>query len=191
MKLNFDDVLFMRSIGQILIAFVYVIKIKGSIWIWKVDEGKSVNKLRSLLIIQGITDGIVNLCDLIAVTFMPLGDAITLLLSGVLPTIIFARIFLKERLKLYKIICTVLIITGIILVARPPFLFKDTESDILNNTHFGSDTKTDSSEINFNRTLYYYYGVISALSFTVCIGIYRVVLKILTLNNLMLLHSQS
>jgi drug/metabolite transporter (DMT)-like permease len=183
MKLNFDDVLFMRSIGQILIAFLFVIKNKRSIWIWEVDEGKRINQLRTLLIFSGIVVGLLNLCDLIAISFMPLGDAMTIILSSVLPTIIIARIFLKERLKLCKLICTILIISGIVLVTRPPFLFKDIISGISNNTHFDSDTKAYSSDMDSNRPMYYYYGVMAALLCTVSIGTLRVVLKILTLNN--------
>ena len=182
-KLNFDDVILMRSIGQIFIAFVYIIKTKRSIWIWEVDEGKSINQLRALTIFVGINLGIMILCDLIAITFMPLGDAITILRSDALPTIIFASIFLKERLKLYKIICAVLIITGVILVTRPLFLFKDTIHGISNNTRFDSDTKAYSSKLDSNRPMYYYYGVVAALLSTVAVGIQRVVLKILTLNN--------
>ena len=91
MKLNFDDVLFTRSIGQILVALLFVIKTKRSIWIWEVDEGKSLNQLRCLVIFSGIVVGILNLCDLIAISFMPLGDAMTILLSSVLPTIIVAK----------------------------------------------------------------------------------------------------
>jgi drug/metabolite transporter (DMT)-like permease len=114
---------------------------------------------------------------------MPLGDAMTIILSSVLPTMIIASIFLKERFKLYRLMLTVLIMSGIILVARPPLLFKDSIGGISNNTQFNSDTKAHSSEMDSNRPMYYYYGVMAALLCTVSIGTCRVVLKILTLNN--------
>ena len=182
MELHFDDVLFLKSISQILIAFLCFLKTKRSIWIWEVDEGKRINQLRTLVIFCGIIMGTAALCDLIAISFMPLGDAMAIILSGVLPTIIFARIFLKERFKLYKLICTVLILAGIILVTRPPFLFKDAISGIINNTHFDAHTRAYSSVMDYNRPLRYYQGFIAALLCTVSSGAIQVVVKILTLN---------
>ena len=182
MKLNFGDVVFMRAIFQILVAFMLVIKTRRAIWVWEVDEGKRINHLRISLIFCGILVGISNLGDLIAVTFMPLGDAMAIILSGVLPTMIFSRIFLKERLKLYKLICTLFIISGIILVTRPPFFFKDNMNSISNNTNFDSATNAYTSENDSLGRMYYYYGVISALICTVSGGAIGVLLKILTQN---------
>ena len=168
MGLHFNDVMLIKSIGMILVALVCGIKTRRSIWPSEVDEGKSIMKIRTLLIFYGIIVGIINLSDLIAISFMPLGDAMVIILSSVLPTVILSRIFLKERLKLYKLICTVLILCGIILITRPPFLFKDTI--ISNNTQIDSYSDEYSSEIDTYRSMYYYYGVISALICTLSIG---------------------
>ena len=180
MELHYNDVMLIKSIGLILVALLFFIKTRRSIWPSEVDEGKSIKQIRTLLIVYGITVGIVNLSDLIAISFMPLGDAMVIILSSVLPTVILSRIFLKERLKLYKLICTVVIICGIILITRPPFLFKDTI--ILNNTHIDSYSDKYSSEIDTYRSIYYYYGVISALICTLSIGTFTVVFKILIQN---------
>ena len=67
MELNVGDVLFIRSIVLILAALMIVIKTKKSIWLWEVDEGKSINQLRTLLILYAIFVGIFNLCELIAI----------------------------------------------------------------------------------------------------------------------------
>ena len=182
MGLNYGDVLFMRSTVQIFLAFVLIIKTGRSMWIWEVDDGKSVNQVRTLLIFSGIISGILNLSDLIAITYMPLGDAMTIILSGVLPTMIISRIFLKERLKLYKIVCAVLIISGIILITRPPFLYKGTRINVLNTSNFDSNSFDYTLETVSHKSRYYYFGVLSALICTLCSGTIRVVMKILSQN---------
>ena len=78
---------------------------------------------------------------------------------------------------------TFLLISGLILATRPHFLFKEPISGILNNTHFDSNTKVYSSELDSNRSMYYYYGVIAALLCTLSTDTLRVLLKILSLNN--------
>ena len=45
------------------------------------------------MVFLGIVVGILNFCDLIAISFMLLGDAMTIIISIVLSTIIIASIF--------------------------------------------------------------------------------------------------
>ena len=61
----------------------------------------------------------------ICVTNMPIGDFSVIIFSTPLPTMILARIFLKTRLRLYKITCGTLLVVGLLLVVRPPALFGD------------------------------------------------------------------
>ena len=60
-----------------------------------------------------------------AVSAIPVGDAETLIYSNPLFTMIFSAIFLGIRLRLYKTFLGTMLISGIILVVRPPFLFPD------------------------------------------------------------------
>ena len=58
-----------------------------------------------------------------AVSSIPVGDAETLIYSNPLFAMIFSSIFLGSRLRLYKTFLGTILISGIILVVRPPFLF--------------------------------------------------------------------
>ena len=58
-----------------------------------------------------------------AVSAIPIGDALTLIYSNPLFAMIFSSIFLGSRLRLYKTFLGTILISGIILVVRPPFLF--------------------------------------------------------------------
>lgn len=87
----------------------------------------------------------------------------TIIFSCVLLVTIFAAIFFKERFRLYKLICVILIIGGIILVIRPPFIFNNNIENITNNNTLDLNHTTTSSEINYKIPKYYYFGVTSAL----------------------------
>ena len=71
---------------------------------------KNVHKIRILFLLAVFFSGIFNLTDLIAVAYMPIGDAMTIILCGAIPTVILAAIFLDERLRLFKIICSVFVV---------------------------------------------------------------------------------
>ncbi len=72
---------------------------------------------------QGIAVGLVVLCIFLSVQAIPLGDALTLVFSSPLFTMILSAIVLKSRMGLYKIMFCIILIIGIVLVVRPPFLF--------------------------------------------------------------------
>ena len=192
MKLHFADVLFARAILQSLVGLI-LCWVKGeSLWIKEVDAGKNLNEMRLLLFVFGLLGASFNTTDLIAVSFMPLGDAMTIILSSVLPTIILAAIFLKERLRLYKILCSILVVAGIVLVLRPPFLFQnsveqemqqsfDTSIPLGTNRTLSEkleiSLKLDSSEFDN-----YYIGAIAALIAMFSIAGMRTVIKMLVKN---------
>ena len=51
---------------------------------------------------------------------------------------ILAAIFLKHKLRLWKIMAAVVLTGGILLVVQPPFMFGDQESQSQNATKNGS-----------------------------------------------------
>ena len=65
-----------------------------------------------------------------------LGDALTIIYTGPMFTMIFSFLFLRIRQGLWKIGFTSLLIPGIILVVRPPFLFPN--SDATNGNYITS-----------------------------------------------------
>ncbi|MBN3284172.1 S35G1 protein, partial [Polyodon spathula] len=58
-----------------------------------------------------------------AVQQMPLADATVIMFSNPVFTAILAWIFLKEKCTIWDFVFTIFTLTGVILIARPPFLF--------------------------------------------------------------------
>ncbi|XP_053167831.1 solute carrier family 35 member G1 isoform X2 [Hemicordylus capensis] len=54
---------------------------------------------------------------------MPLADATVITFSSPVFTSLFAWIFLKEKYSLWDLLFTLFTITGVVLIARPPFIF--------------------------------------------------------------------
>ena len=95
-----------------------------SLWIYNVDPGHNISLLRLLLPLNGIFGGMCILSDFYSVSSMPLGDASAIILSAPLPSMVLSAIFLGTRLRGFKILCGALLYGGVLLVIRPPFLFK-------------------------------------------------------------------
>lgn len=190
--LHFDDVLFVRVVLQTVFA-LFLLWINGeSIWIKNVDIGNNICKIRIILFLYGFFGALFASTDLIAIYYMPLGDAMTIILSSVLPTMILAAIFLNERLRLYKISCAVLVISGLVLVIRPPFLFKNSSRLVIcqnpNNLTQSIINKScmeklaRSGQMNNSRSHYYYIGAIAALVCMISSATFRIMMKVLVQN---------
>ena len=161
MNLHFNDALLLRAFLQTLLGLILVLVRGQSVWIKDVDADKNIHTMRMLLFAYGVFGALFNATDLIAVYFMPLGDAMTIIMSSVLPTTVLAAIFLKERLRLYKSFCVIWVIIGLVLVIRPPFLFV---------------------EENIPRSKLYYIGALSGLICMISSASFRIVMKILVNN---------
>ena len=87
--------------------------------------GKHSRKSAGLLIFQGLCNGICVLGEFMCVSFMPIGDATAIIFSSPLPSMILSTLFLGHSLRLYKIGCGAMLYLGVLLVVKPPFLFKE------------------------------------------------------------------
>ena len=67
-------------------------------------------------------NGLIVICAVTSVTFMPLGDAMTLIFTSPLSTMIVASIFLGHRMRLYKIFNALLLISGTP-ISKGPFRY--------------------------------------------------------------------
>ncbi|XP_072413865.1 solute carrier family 35 member G1 [Chiloscyllium punctatum] len=79
--------------------------------------------LRVLLGARGILGAIAMMLFFYAIQQMPLADATVIMFSNPVFVSVFAWIFLKERCTLWDPIFTVFTLIGVVLIARPPFLF--------------------------------------------------------------------
>ena len=183
LKVDFADAIFVQSVGQVVILAM-IICTKGSyFWVWEVDQDKNINQVRCTLVFGAMAGSMSRLTDLVAITFAPLGDVMTIIFSNVVPTTILAAIVFKERLRMIKVLCMLLVVTGIVLVIRPPFLFRDEL-----NTEPWTITPSTNSTISFHsidlgtHDIYYYIGAISAISCMIFRSITRLSRKYLLQN---------
>lgn len=78
---------------------------------------------RIFLFLRGLLGSTAMILLYYAVQSMPLADATVITFSSPAFTCIFACIFLKEKCTVWDILFMLFTITGVILIARPPFLF--------------------------------------------------------------------
>ncbi|XP_036428058.1 solute carrier family 35 member G1 isoform X1 [Colossoma macropomum] len=79
--------------------------------------------MRVYLVLRGVLGSSAMILLYYAVLQMPLADATVIMFSNPVFTALLAWIFLKERCTIWDVIFTVFTLTGVILIARPPFLF--------------------------------------------------------------------
>ncbi len=132
-NVNPTDNMLVRSLVQILVlALIIGCQDKGQFW-----PAKASKKTKYLALLQGLLGGAMVLCVFFGVLYMPLGDALTIIFSVPLFTMLFSRIILGTRLNNYKIVCGLCLVAGVVLVARPPFLFQDNyDNDVRNATYW-------------------------------------------------------
>ncbi|XP_067285714.1 solute carrier family 35 member G1 isoform X2 [Pseudorasbora parva] len=86
--------------------------------------------MRIYLFLRGFLGSNAMILLYYAVLQMPLADAMVIMFSNPVFTALLAWIFLKERCTIWDVIFTVFTLTGVILIARPPFLFGGEPSGI-------------------------------------------------------------
>ena len=79
--------------------------------------------LKKLVFIRVMFSVVVKIVKIWSFQNLPLGDATALIFTSPLFACIFGRIFLKEKLTLPHFIALILGIIGIVLIAKPTFLF--------------------------------------------------------------------
>ena len=121
LNLDIADALFVQSVVQVIVFIIMVYIKRRSLWIWTVDEDKSINNIRLMLILGAVLGTISRVTDIVAIKYMPLGDAMTIILSQSIPTAILAAIVFNDRFRLIKISCLILVVNGVTLVVRPHF----------------------------------------------------------------------
>ena len=179
-KLDLDDVLFITSIVQMILAVIILTKKGNSIWIKIVDEDKNIHIIRIILISFAISRGLFFLTDLMAGLYLPLGDATVIIISSVVPTTICSAVFLNERFKIFKLTSVVVGMIGLFLVIRPPFIFgDDIEPSDGKRTH---KIEHFSFEIKDYDSKMYDFGIIMALTCMGTICVFRMLMCFLLKN---------
>ena len=101
-----------------------------------------------LVVVQGMMGGLKNLLQFACVLFMPLGDALTIVFTEPLWTLLLSRIVLRLKISAWKIIFGCLLVSGMILCIQPPFLFPSGgrhQPDSLEPPHNGTHDRSVGS----------------------------------------------
>ena len=117
--------------------------------ICNVDKEENIGKINGLIFLQAICSGSILLFEYIALLYMPFGDAMTIIFTAPIFAMILAKVFLKEPCSIYKSLCLISLILGVMLVLQPPFMFSQ------------SNRKTDFGIVKTKRGVEYYYGAAS------------------------------
>lgn len=80
-------------------------------------------KVNTALILRGLLGFCTCSLSFAALITVPLGDSITILLCYAVYANVFARIILKEPLSIWNGMFIMFTLCGVVLIARPPFLF--------------------------------------------------------------------
>ncbi|XP_066518691.1 solute carrier family 35 member G1 isoform X2 [Hoplias malabaricus] len=79
--------------------------------------------MRLYLLLRGLLGSNAMILLYYAVIQMPLADATVITFSNPVFTALLAWVFLNERCTVWDVVFTIFTLTGVILIARPPFLF--------------------------------------------------------------------
>jgi drug/metabolite transporter (DMT)-like permease len=140
-------------------------------------------KKYAILIGSGLLIGFNEHIAYLGVLYIPLGTAMTIIYSAPIFTMIFSFVFLRIKQGLYKIFFALILIVGVLLVIRPPFIFHNLKPNvesysIFNQTVTNNQTSPakDHSETKDNI---YWIGVAICVVAAACTGLISVVFNYL------------
>ncbi|XP_076347436.1 solute carrier family 35 member G1-like [Tachypleus tridentatus] len=101
-----------------------------------------------------------------SLNFLPLGDATVLMMTETIFTTLLALIILREKVLLMDVLAIIIAMLGIILIARPPFIFSGLDEDLdpkvqLTGTLLvlGGAVCNSATNIIMRRMTFIHYGV--------------------------------
>ncbi|XP_023321638.1 uncharacterized protein LOC111696300 [Eurytemora carolleeae] len=107
------------------------------------------NKDRVLVVLQGLLSGVRVFLQFACLSFMPLGDALTLVFTEPLWTIIISKIILKINIGWWKTIFGIFLLSGMVLCIQPPFIFHPLPPSNSSSNNSGFANETDYSNTTF------------------------------------------
>jgi len=81
-----------------------------------------------LVVAQSIFSGARVGLTFACLDYLPIGDALTIIFSEPLWTLILSKLFLRTKIGLWKSSFAVILLVGVLLCAQPPFVFKNFNS---------------------------------------------------------------
>lgn len=115
-------------------------------------------RLRLFVAIYGASNGIMILSGYVALKMIPVSDFMVFCYTSVIFTIVFSACILRSRLTILKVLLCAILLTGVTLVAQPPFLF-DRQAQSADE-----DVTTDNMQDLANQESYYLGMAVSVLA---------------------------
>ena len=115
-KINSGEMLAVRSLVQIVLMSFILLRKEEKFWPSSVYH-------RNRLCLVGLLGSLNMLSPILSVQLMPVPDAVTLMFTTPLFTMLFSALFLKDPINLVKAISGIVLTTGIVLITQPTFLF--------------------------------------------------------------------
>ena len=79
------------------------------------------------IVLQGMGGGLLLLFIYMAIQRVPLGNSSAIFFCTPVFTFVFAVCMLGERMGLYRVFISLLMLAGVCLITRPPFIFGPAE----------------------------------------------------------------
>jgi len=135
-RLSFGELLAVRSIIQIPLVSLILFMKGESFWPTSWYH-------RVMLCMIGLFGSLTMLTSFACVKYMPVPDAITLIFTAPLFTMVLAAIFMKEKITIIKTISGIVLMAGILLVTKPSFIFQNETNTLLNGSWIKANATKD------------------------------------------------
>jgi len=131
---------------------------------------------KMLILLQGAMSSLMVVTAVASVSYMPVPDALCIMFSCPVVTIILSAIVLKDRLSTGKVLAGLLLLCGVVLVCKPPFLFNSNSQKARMTVRKNHITTSESYNQDDEYSLYY-VGFILALTSCISGGVNNVVVS--------------
>eukprot|EP00094_Tigriopus_californicus_P012395 TCALIF_11982-PA protein Name:"Similar to SLC35G1 Solute carrier family 35 member G1 (Homo sapiens)" AED:0.17 eAED:0.17 QI:0/0.66/0.25/0.75/1/1/4/34/446 len=115
-RIDPSEVLLFRAIVQLFVIVPIMICAKAN--------PLGPKGLRVVVYIQGIIGCLTVNCIFIGFARLPVGDAATIIFCSPIFVMVFSHVILREHCGLYRVLVISILMMGVVLIAKPPFLMK-------------------------------------------------------------------
>ena len=159
------------NVGLMQMAFA-----KGMIDDFGLSLWPKTKTARALLIYQALVGALVICGSFFCVKFMPLSDALTILYTAPIFTLIFESFFARKKISYIKISCGIMLLPGVIYLLQPPLFFEASR-----NFEFKFEKKLKNIFFSFQNSMAitkdYYIGALIAGLTAVLNGLHNVTIS--------------
>ncbi|XP_034250367.1 solute carrier family 35 member G1-like [Thrips palmi] len=102
---------------------------------------------RGLLQLQGVVGALTLVLLFFSFRRLPLGDATTIIFSSPVFVLILSFLFLREPCGFFRTLVVCMLLTGVVLISKPPFLFQAPTLGLLHNAAAGLRTAVAATTV--------------------------------------------